>query len=246
VTASERWNTFGAGREWVRILPRVQVVVLAVDIGSDVDRNLLVKQLVFTVQLGFFALKRVISRVQVSQLVIRELVLLPNIVELELGGNCLADQITKGVQVWETCLGCMGLPFTLIDNDRHHKRLRHRNLGVRSRSSICPCISVNEQARIVDLGRLILILALRWHALREVNIPRLKVLAVLSNFVEDFVDLLDNQVLANPALQALSDLEGLNRLVDICFAHLCHDHISDGTEDLRLCEAASFAQGSLC
>jgi len=71
-----------------------------VDVWLHVDRDLLVEQLVFTVQLSFLALHGIVNRVQIGVFVIVETVLLSDVVKLQLGGNCLADTVAELVHVW--------------------------------------------------------------------------------------------------------------------------------------------------
>ena len=70
------------------------------DVWLHVDRDLLVEQLVFTVQLSFLALHGIVNRVQISVFVIVKTVLLSDVVKLQLGGNCLADNVAELVHVW--------------------------------------------------------------------------------------------------------------------------------------------------
>lgn len=88
-------------------------------VGVHIDWDLLMQQLVFAVQLRFFALQRVVNEIHLGKFVSGKTVFLSDVVELHLSADCLADDITQLVHVGVG--STLDLLLTLVDDDWHYK-----------------------------------------------------------------------------------------------------------------------------
>lgn len=96
---------------------------MAVNEGLNVDGDVLVEQLVLAIQLGLLTLHRVVHRVQLPVFVVVEAVLFADVVELELSGNSLADNVTQLIHVGNRAW----VLVTLVDDNWHNQGLGRRH-----------------------------------------------------------------------------------------------------------------------
>lgn len=204
---------------------------MTVHVGVHIDRNLLVKQLVFAIQLRLFTLKAIVDWTEVGKFVVGKAMLLTDVVELQLSADGLANDVSKLVHVGHRA--ALVLLIALVDDDRHYKRLGCWNSGMRNRRAIFVSAVVQQEALLVDLRRLIKVdLVLCWLLHRLLSKALVELVAVLRHFVEDFVDPFNNHVLAYLALHALCQLKRLDRLTDVDSVHLLDDNVGYCIEDL--------------
>ena len=120
-----------ARREEERVLvalPLRCVKGFALGVLVDVDRDLLPQELLLAAELRFLVPHRVASVVDVPVALLAEVTLVPDVVELELRGDGLADQVPQLVRVvHDTTLALLHtavwVAAVLVDDDRHYKRL---------------------------------------------------------------------------------------------------------------------------
>ena len=80
----------------------------------------------------------------------------------------------------------------------------------------------------------------------QADVALLEILSVMSDFIENLVDLVDYQVFANLVLHASREafLAHRHRSLGVSGVHLLHDDISDRVEHLRFCHALPSAYDS--